>query len=91
MPVAAAALGQLREDAAGHRCSRRAARPKQRPGGVLDVRARVAVGEGDDGAVGRDALDRGAQRRAADALDDDVEVRALGRELVDDLVGAEVA
>ena len=38
----------------------------------------------------RDALDRGAERRAADALDDHVELRPLGRELVDDLVGAEV-
>ena len=88
-PGRAAALGQLGEDeqAVDARSGRAA---EQRAGGVLDVRARVAVGEGDDGAVGRDALDRGAQRRAADALDDHVELGPLGRELVDDLVGAEV-
>src|SRR4051794_16022641 len=88
-PGRAAPLGQLGEDEQPVDARPRGA-AEERARRVLDVRARVAVGEGDDRAVGRDALDRGAQRGPADALDDDVELRPVGRELVDDLVGAEV-
>ena len=61
-PVAAAALGQLGEDEQAVD-ARAGGAAEERARGVLDVRARVAVGEGDDRAVGRDALDRGAERR----------------------------
>src|SRR3954447_6150617 len=88
-PGRAAALGQLAEDEQTVDARPRGA-AEERARGVLDLRAGVAVGEGDDRAVGRDALDRGAQRGPADALDDDVELGTLGGELVDDLVGAEV-
>src|SRR4051794_16037703 len=83
----AAALGQLGED---HQAV------DMRPGGAAEERARgelgrgarVAVGERNDRAVARDALDGVSESRTADALEDDVELRALGGQLVDDLVGA---
>ena len=88
-PGGSAALGQLGED---HEAvdARAGSAAEERARGVLDVRARVAVGERDDRAVGRHALDGGAERGAADALGDRVEHRPLRRELVDDLVGAEL-
>src|SRR4051812_13585476 len=88
-PGRAAALDQLGEDHQTVDARARGA-AEERARGVLDLRAGVGAGERDDRAVGRDALNRGAQRGPADALDDDVELGPLGRELVDDLVGAEV-
>ena len=61
-PGRAAALGQLGEDEQAVEAGAGGA-AEQRARRELGVRARVAVGEGDDGPVGRDALDRGAERR----------------------------
>ena len=85
----AAALGELGEDEQAVAASRRA-------------RGRTASASGTRCALGSllakettvpsaaHALQRGAERRAADALDDHVELRPLGRQLVKDLVDAEL-
>ena len=89
IPRRPAALGQLGEDE----------QAVERAPGARPNSARVGNSTGALGSLlakettvpsARDALDRGAERRAADALDDHVELRPLGRELVEDLVGAEL-